>query len=122
MQRRTVLAGLIMGLAGAAGAAAQTNTDNAFGLLPGCRAFLLDPVPRDEFYRAGKCAGVIEGVLYSAALVGAACAPSGASRGQGVQIVIKHIEAARPDRQYERFAKLAHEALTAAWPCPRPAR
>ncbi|MSP30653.1 MAG: hypothetical protein EXR09_09490 [Acetobacteraceae bacterium] len=106
---------------GGSGAAGQTNTDNAFGVLPGCEAFLLDPVLLDGFYRAGKWAGVVEGVLYTAALVGTICSLPGVSQGQDVRIGIKHIDAARPDRRCERFAKRIHEALTAAWPCRRSA-
>ena len=97
--------------------AAQTNTDTAFGLLPGCRAFLQDPVPLAEHYRAGKCAGILEGVLYTTTLMRLACPPAQLTRAHGMRAVIAYIGPLPPERQYERFAKLTREALTAQWPC-----
>jgi len=97
--------------------AAETNTDTAFGLLPGCRAYLRDPVPRAEYYRAGKCSGVLEGVLYATTLMRLVCPPAQLTRAQGMRAVINYIGTLPPERQYERFAKLTREALTANWPC-----
>ena len=97
--------------------AAETNTDTAFGLLPGCRAHLQDPVPRAEYYRAGKCSGVLEGVLYATSLMRLVCPPAQLTRAQGMRAVIAYIGTLPPERQYERFAKLTREALTANWPC-----
>jgi hypothetical protein len=43
--------------------------------------------------------------------------PDGATGLQAVQIVIRYIQALRPQRMREIFVVLAHEALHDAWPC-----
>jgi hypothetical protein len=103
---------ILLALTMPAGAADMASA-NFF--LPGCKGFL---VPESTTtLMQGRCLGVIEGLAYG---VGGQeiCQPKGGEAGQAVAVVIKYIEA-RPERMHEPFAKLALEALTAAWPCKR---
>lgn len=67
----------------------------------------------DDVFLQGYCAGAVQALVEFAA---GACAPKGATNMQGVQIVVKYIDA-RPARLQESFNKLAAEALRQAWPC-----
>jgi hypothetical protein len=84
--------------------------------MPGCRDFIADNWGRDAYQR-GKCIGFIAGLIYEAAET-SFCLPRGVTYEQGVRLVVAYIEA-RPQRMHESFGNLAHEALTAVWPCKR---
>jgi len=77
----------------------------------GCRHYVSSS--KDELLLQGYCAGAVQALVEFAA---GACAPKGATNMQGVQIVLKYIDA-RPARLHESFNKLAAEALRQAWPC-----
>ena len=100
-------------------ASAEENLASANSYLPGCRDFVVDNWVGGvrEAYQRGQCSGFIAGLIYEAAGT-SLCMPSGVTYEQGVRIVIAYIEA-RPQRMHESFGNLAHEALTAAWPCKR---
>jgi len=68
---------------------------------------------KDDLLLQGYCAGAVQALVEFAA---GACAPKGATNIQGVQIVVKYIDA-RPARLHENFNKLAAEALRQGWPC-----
>jgi hypothetical protein len=96
----------------------KEDRNSASYLLPACRSFMNDkPVEGDNpCTRArdeGRCSGIIDGVDEAANDI---CVRDGVTRGQMILTVIKYIDA-RPQRMNERFAKLAYEALKAAWPC-----
>jgi hypothetical protein len=97
-------------------ASAEENPHSANSYMPGCRDFIADNWGRDAYQR-GKCIGFIAGLIYEAAET-SFCLPRGATYEQGVRVVVAYIEA-RPQRMHESFGKLAHEALSAAWPCKR---
>ena len=78
----------------------------------GCRNYVAGSNDDDVFLQ-GYCAGAVQALVEFAA---GACAPKGATNMQGVQIVVKYIDA-RPARLQESFNKLAAEALRQAWPC-----
>lgn len=77
----------------------------------GCRNYISNS--KDDLFLQGYCAGSVQALVEFAA---GACAPKGATNMQGVQIVVKYIDA-RPARLQENFNKLAAEALRQAWPC-----
>lgn len=93
--------------------AEDLNSANYF--MSGCKGFLDASTPTVNAVNQGLCAGFIAGIGYAAASV---CVPQGVTNNQAVAVVVKYIEA-RPERMHERFADLALEALTAAWPCKR---
>ena len=112
----TKFAVAILLLALTAPVSAEENPHSANSYMPGCRDFIAVNWGRDAYQR-GKCIGFIAGLIYEAAET-SFCLPHGATYEQGVRVVVAYIEA-RPQRMYESFGKLAHEALTAAWPCKR---
>jgi hypothetical protein len=77
----------------------------------GCRNYVSSS--QDDLLLQGYCAGAVQALVEFAA---GACAPKGATNMQGVQIVLKYIDA-RSARLHESFNKLAAEALIQAWPC-----
>jgi hypothetical protein len=87
-------------------------------LLPACQQFDQLPTPSVTFFMAydeGKCVGIILGMDDAANDV---CIPDGVMVDQKVRAAIQYIDQ-RPERLQEPFARLAHEALRAAWPCRR---
>jgi hypothetical protein len=87
-------------------------------LLPACRQFDQLPTPSVTFamaYEEGKCVGIILGVDEAADDV---CIPNGVMVDQKVRATLQYIDQ-RPERLQEPLARLAHEALRAAWPCRR---
>jgi hypothetical protein len=79
---------------------------------PGCRAYLANDIPTENYFAAKYCAGIID------ELVGAEqgiCLPASSTQ-QAARLVVKYIDA-RPARLRESFQKLAREALRAAFPC-----
>jgi Rap1a immunity proteins len=84
---------------------------NADSKIVGCRNYVASS--NDGLFSQGYCAGAVQALVEFAA---GACAPKSATNMQGVQIVVKYIDA-RPTRLHENFNKLAAEALRKAWPC-----
>ena len=81
-------------------------------LMAGCRAYLANDIPTENYFAAKYCAGIID------ELVGAEqgiCLPASSTQ-QAARVVVKYIDA-RPARLRESFQKLAREALRAAFPC-----
>jgi hypothetical protein len=113
---RTLIVGASILLALLTGSAWANDTDSANRLLPACEQFNELPPPSVTFvmaYDEGKCVGIILGVVEAADDV---CIADGVTVDQKVLVAIQYIEQ-RPQRMHEQFAKLAHEALKAAWPC-----
>jgi hypothetical protein len=90
---------------------------SANSYMPGCRDFIANTWTASDAYQRGKCVGFIAGLIYEAAET-SFCMPQGVTYEQGVRLVVAYIEA-RPQRMHESFGNLAHEALTAVWPCKR---
>lgn len=84
---------------------------SASSRIVGCRNYVSSS--KDDLLLQGYCAGAVQALVEFAA---GACAPKGATNVQGVQIVVKYVDA-RPARLHENFNKLAAEALRQAWPC-----
>ena len=84
---------------------------NADSKIVGCRNYVASSA--DDLFSQGYCAGAVQALVEFAA---GACAPKSATNMQGVQIVVKYIDA-RPTRLHENFDKLAAEALRQTWPC-----
>ena len=84
---------------------------SASSRIVGCRNYVSSS--KDDLLLQGYCAGAVQALVEFAA---GACAPKGATNMQGVQIVVKYIDA-RPARLHENFNKLAAESLRQAWPC-----
>lgn len=91
-------------------AAWQTSAEYLF---PACLRFSTSDDQGDLFGQ-GQCIGLVNGVAYASRAI---CAPSGATQGQSVELVIAYIQE-RPSRMTEDFLTLVEEALEAAWPCP----
>jgi len=87
------------------------NPLSAESKIGGCRNYFANS--GDDLFSQGYCAGAVQALVEFAA---GACAPKTATNMQGVQIVVKYIDA-RPARLHESFNKLAGEALRQAWPC-----
>jgi hypothetical protein len=96
-------------------ALAEVDQHSANSMMPACRAFLLPNPPATvlESFDSGRCAGVVEGLLYAASDI---CLPPNVVSAQSIRVVVKYIDD-RPQRQHENFKALALEALRAAWPC-----
>jgi hypothetical protein len=103
---------LSMGLFLTCGEAFADDPLTANSKIVGCRKYVAGSNDDDVFLQ-GYCAGAVQALVEFAA---GACAPKGATNMQGVQIVVKYIDA-RPARLQENFNKLAAEALRQAWPC-----
>jgi hypothetical protein len=98
--------------------ASAEDTTTANQMLPGCKGLLDNSMTSGvSVYQQGRCGGYVAGLVYGEGGQ-EFCSPKGVSIGQAVTVVINYIEA-RPERMHERFAGLALEALTAAWPCKR---
>jgi hypothetical protein len=95
--------------------ASAQDINSANYYLSGCKGFLdRESAPT---LMQGRCTGFIDGLGHG--IVGKDfCPPNGVTNRQSVAVVVKYIEA-RPERMHENFAKLAREALMAAWPCKR---
>src|SRR5215472_259532 len=78
-------------------ASAQTNPlSSANEMLSGCKGLIGDKTPLlREALGQGRCAGYVAGLVYARSVF--LCVPEGATREQGVRVVIKYIEA-RPER------------------------
>ena len=95
--------------------AQDPNSANYY--VPACQQILADP-PRLGF-KVGLCAGLIEGLGYTAGLLPdpfKSCAPKGVTNLQSARVVLAYIEH-RPQRMHEDFRKLVLDALRDAWPC-----
>lgn len=88
---------------------------SAHELMPGCRAYLLDRIPTEDYFAAKSCVEIVDGLAGQAPGL---CPPPGSSQRAAVRAVVSYIEA-RPARMRESFQKLAREALRAAFPCRR---
>jgi hypothetical protein len=110
MTKTGLLFGVALALAVTAAQAAE-NPYSANYLMPGCRDYLRRN--NDGFFMQGRCAGLIEGLLY---LDNFTCPPKEVIMGQKIRVVVAYIDA-RPARMHEDFYELALEALRAAWPC-----
>jgi hypothetical protein len=98
------------------GASAQSRQDDllsANGVMPGCR----EEINTSNVFLRGYCLGSIRVMLYLHPRL-FFCAPSGATVGQALRVVVLYIDQ-RPARLHERFEDLALEALQQAWPCPK---
>ena len=104
-------AALSIGLFLTCGEAFAEDPLNADLKIVGCRNYVASS--NDDLFSQGYCAGAVQALVEFAA---GACAPKSATKMQGVQIVVKYIDA-RPTRLRENFNKLAAEALRQAWPC-----
>jgi Ssp1 endopeptidase immunity protein Rap1a len=93
------------------GEAFAENPLSANSNIVGCRNYVSSS--KDELFLQGYCAGAVQALVEFAA---GACAPKGATKMQGVLIVLQYIDA-RQARLHENFNKLAAEALRQAWPC-----
>ena len=93
--------------------AADVDRNSANYVLPGCQNFAL--ANYSDMFLQGSCVGKVSGIAFASKTV---CAPAEATNLQLIHVVIAYIEA-RPARMPEGFNKLADEAMTAAWPCPR---
>jgi hypothetical protein len=102
---------LSMGLFLTCGEAFAEDPLSANSNVVGCRDYVSGS--KDNLFLQGYCAGAVQALVEFAA---GACAPKGATKMQGVRIVLQYIDA-RPARLHENFNKLAAEALRQAWPC-----
>lgn|SRR5665213_260850 len=97
---------------------AEPSTDSGNFLLPRCRDGL---IPSNNTFLAGACFGTIEAIIKFERLFPPgvkACPPTGITRVQAVQAVIKYLDNHPADLDKE-FAGLAMDALRDAWPCPK---
>jgi hypothetical protein len=102
---------LSMGLFLTCGEAFTEDPLSATSKIGGCRNYVASS--NDDLFSQGYCAGAVQALVEFAA---GACAPKSATNMQGVQIVVKYIDA-RPTNLHENFNKLAAEALRKTWPC-----
>lgn len=85
-------------------------------ILPACKAMAAGD--GDKMFDQGQCYATVSTLISVGEHMKDICAPKDATVGQGVEFVIKYLEANQP-RLGEQFTKLAVEALTQAWPCSK---
>jgi hypothetical protein len=105
-------------------ATAQEDTESAGFLLPYCK--LAPAQAGSKAFLAGRCAGLVQGIADTLALVKEAnsdkltplCVnrPKGANTDQAVKVVTRYGDA-HPDQMHAPFTVVAALALTEAWPC-----
>ena len=118
-----------LALTGITSAKATEDIHSANAIMPGCRALLSHSSDDDSLvsFKAGVCAGTIDGLLFEASLLGRStgvgvphaevfCAPKEITNDQALRVVVRYIDA-RPEEMHKGFAFLALMALTNAWPC-----
>jgi len=81
-------------------------------LMAGCRAYLANDIPTEDYFAAKYCAGIIDELIGAEQGI---CLPASSTQ-QAARVVVKYIDA-RPARLRESFQMLAREALRAAFPC-----
>jgi Rap1a immunity proteins len=92
-------------------ASAAEGGGKASQIMPGCREALANG--QHNPILQGFCFGLVSGLTEE---VPGICAPDGSKVSQGVRIVVQYVDS-HPERMDDSFAKLAVEALKAAWPC-----
>jgi hypothetical protein len=105
-------------------AAAQEDTESASVLMPYCK--LAPAQAGNKAFLAGRCAGLIQGIADTLAMVKEAdgnkltalCVdrPKGVNADQAVKVVTRYGDA-HPDQLRAPFTVIAALALTEAWPC-----
>lgn len=110
----------------AAAAAAEEDTESAGFLLPYCK--LAPAQAGSKAFLAGRCAGLVQGIADTLALVKEAnsdkltplCVnrPKGANADHAVRLVAKYGDA-HPDQMRAPFTVVVALALTEAWPCAK---
>jgi hypothetical protein len=117
---KSIMTAALMVLAITTAGAAEDPRFSANYLFPDCKAFAEEPPGSPLNFRMGRCAGIIEGLVYlrdnSSALGFCVAFPATVSLSQAARVVVRYIEA-RPQRMHESFARLAMEALHDGWPC-----
>ena len=96
-------------------ARAQTDTDSANALMPGCKALLAGQYHAET----GKCLTIVStlrnvGTFFAGNL--RFCVPVAATNGQVVQVVVTLADSI-PQHWHQPFLKLAMGALRRTWPC-----
>jgi hypothetical protein len=108
----------LMLAAAATRAVSQPAYNSANAVMPGCRAFADTANNNQLYFEQGIRAGLVSGILDTAARFHGICVPPQVIQGQAVRVVVQFIDA-QPARMHERFSLLALEALTATWPCKK---
>ena len=111
---RACLIAAVLVFFGIGTARAAVDSDIANYILPGCINFIQKNNTPDMFGQ-GACVGKVMGVAWASSSV---CSPVGVTNEEAALVVIAYIQV-HPERMRESFMKLAHQALKAAWPCPR---
>lgn len=104
------------------GPAAKPDIHSAKHLLPGCEQQVAAPeiMSAKDAYLMGQCLGMVETLM----VVGAAlspdfriCVPHDLPVDDAIRVVIKYLEARRPEELQTYFVLMADHALAQAWPC-----
>jgi hypothetical protein len=115
-----------MALMIATAAVAQEDTESASFMLPYCK--LAPAQAAGKAFLAGRCAGLVQGIADTLALVKEAnsasdklmplCVdrPKGANTDQAIKLVVKYGDA-HPEQIHAPFTVVATLALIEAWPC-----
>jgi hypothetical protein len=99
------------------GFAVAADISSANYVLPGCRFYLQTQSggTASEALDAGKCAGLIEGIIFATKEL---CLPVGVTSEQAVRVVVKYLDD-KPKLLNADFKLLALGALLATWPCKK---
>jgi len=121
---KVVVWGIFMAFMFTTAVAAQEDTESASFLMPYCK--LAPAQAGNKAFLAGRCAGLVQGIADTLALVKGAdsykltplCVdrPKGANADQAIKVVTRYGDA-HPDQLHAPFAVIAALALTEAWPC-----
>jgi hypothetical protein len=87
--------------------------------LPGCRIFLEHPEAVGS-EAAGQCAGAVDALLYIGEVLEPDyrfCVPLRLSRQEIVSVIVKDIEAMRPEADRQDFNGMVLGILRFNWPC-----
>jgi hypothetical protein len=94
------------------GMALADDVDSANYVMRGCRDnFNLSPNGHD-FLLAGRCAGIIEGIVFMGDVSHDFCVPETATHDQMIRVVVANIDK-HPERMHLHFALLARTTQTA---------
>jgi hypothetical protein len=118
---RAIAFGLLAAVLAVEGAEAQTDTESANHLLPGCQMYLREQGVVRSPFEVAMCLGLIDGLTFVTETFArflpasiSSCPPRGVTKQQQVRVVVAYIER-RPERMHEPFKILALQALHEAW-------
>ena len=99
-------------------AASQQDWSSANYIVPGCRAYLANNIPMNQFSNATTCRATVSTLAWAGHEQLGFCVPDMVTDAQLMRVVVTYIDSA-PARMHENFRVLSLEAFRKAWPCKK---